>query len=165
MSKAKRTSRQPARGGPRKPLPPARRWRVRRDWLALAVVAGIAGAVAVVAFFVAGTDGATFKSNPVAATDDSVTAGATLYQNNCLLCHGPQGRGGALAADLRVHVAARIDGFLFDRISNGFLATPGQNSMPAFKDQLSETERWHLVNFLRTAFGKITPVLPKDIAQ
>ena len=139
---------------------------MRRDWLALAVVAGIAGAVGVAAFFVAGPDGkAAFKSNPVAATDASVAAGATLYQTNCQVCHGPQGRGGALAADLRVHVAVRIDGFLFDRISNGFSATPGQNTMPAFKDQLGETERWHLVNFLRTAFGKITPVLPEDMSQ
>ena len=154
MSRAKRTSGQPAR------------WRLRRDWLALAVIAGIAGTVGVVAFFVAGPDGgAAFKSNPIAATDASVAAGATLFQSNCQVCHGPQGRGGALAADLRVHVAARIDGFLFDRISNGFPAPTGQNSMPAFKDQLTETERWHLVNFLRTAFGKITPVLPEDMSQ
>ena len=154
MIKTKRRGGQPAR------------WRLRRDWLALAAIAGIAGAVGVAAFFVAGPDGgATFKSNPVAATDGSVAAGAALYQKNCQVCHGPQGRGGALAADLRVHVAARIDGFLFDRISNGFPAPTGQNSMPAFKDQLSETERWHLVNFLRETFGKITPVLPEDMSQ
>lgn len=104
------------------------------------------------------------RTNPVPATDESLAIGAGLFENNCQICHGADGKGGSLAPDLTLHVPAHGDGFLFGSISEGFPVDSAEPLMPAFKAQLTETERWHLVNFLRDAFGEgnIEPVLPDD---
>ncbi len=106
------------------------------------------------------------RTNPVPATEESLAIGAGLFlENNCQVCHGADGRGGPLAPDLTVHIPTREDGFLFGRISEGFPVGSTEQLMPAFKDQLTETERWHLVNFLRDAFGEIDPVLPEETSS
>ncbi len=96
-------------------------------------------------------------SNPVQATVDSVTAGAALYQASCAVCHGADARGGGPGAgataipppDLRSgHLVGHTDGEIFTWITRGL---PG--GMPAWGSELSETERWHLVNFLRSING------------
>ncbi|MEK7215063.1 MAG: CopD family protein [Chloroflexota bacterium] len=93
--------------------------------------------------------------NPYPATDDSIRSGEAVYQANCLSCHGATGRGDGPAglvlnpkpADFRVHMAAgHTDGELFNWLSNGFPGT----AMPAFGDKLTEEQRWHAVNFIRT---------------
>lgn len=96
--------------------------------------------------------------NPIQADDESLAAGAALYAANCVVCHGETGQGdGPTAkelekkpADLHAdHVQDNSDGALFHIISHGRPDTP----MPAWEDVLSEEERWHVVNFLRT-FGE-----------
>jgi mono/diheme cytochrome c family protein len=92
--------------------------------------------------------------NPVPATAQSVNTGRLLYEANCLACHGVRGRGdGPLARslnppplDLMVHGPVHTDGELFGWISEGVTGT----AMPSFADRLTETERWHLVNYLRS---------------
>ncbi len=108
--------------------------------------------------------GACSGGNPVPATEESVAIGASLFENNCQVCHGVDGKGSSLAPDLTMHLPTRADGFLFGRISEGFPVDSTEQLMPAFNDQLTETERWHLVNFLRDAFseGKMDPVLPGE---
>lgn len=96
--------------------------------------------------------GGTLPTNPIEATEDSIATGARLYQGNCLICHGTDGRGSPLAPDLTVHVLTRKDGFLFERISRGFPADSELKTMPSFGSVFSEMERWHLVNFLRETF-------------
>ncbi len=101
------------------------------------------------------------SANPVPPSSESIMAGAILFEVNCRLCHGQDGRGSDLAADLTVHVPTRGEQFLFGRISEGFDGGAQLNSMPAFKSILTERERWHLVNFLQDAFGQVSPVLPE----
>lgn len=100
---------------------------------------------------------ATEVENPIAASEDSITAGATLYAENCAVCHGETGEGdGPTAeglepppADLHAtHVQANTDGALFYIISHGRPDT----AMPPWDNTLTEEERWHLVNYIRT-FG------------
>jgi copper transport protein len=103
---------------------------------------------------------ATGLANPVPATDRSIASGKTLYEQNCLPCHGPQGKGDGPAglalrpppADLTVHTAPGVhpDGQLFEWITNGY---PG-SVMPAFGELLTEEQRWDLVNYIRTFGGK-----------
>jgi mono/diheme cytochrome c family protein len=98
--------------------------------------------------------------NPVPASPDSIAAGAELYRAQCVSCHGVNGRGdGPLAltlnprpADLSVHTVPGVhtDLELYDWITNGF---PG-SAMPAFAQILSDTQRWHLVNYIRTLAPK-----------
>jgi mono/diheme cytochrome c family protein len=49
---------------------------------------------------------------------------------------------------LRTHLDQHTDGDLFYWITNGL---PG--GMPAWGDKLSETDRWNLINYLRSVNG------------
>lgn len=94
--------------------------------------------------------------NPVAKTAESVSAGRSLYQLYCVSCHGEDLRGNGAAAagmnplpsDLLAPHAQKTltEGGLFWVITNGSKGT----AMPAWGEQISETDRWHLVNFIRS---------------
>ncbi|HEX5414075.1 MAG TPA: copper resistance protein CopC [Chloroflexota bacterium] len=88
------------------------------------------------------------------ATPQSIADGQQVYAQNCLACHGPGARGdGPLAAtinprpsDLVVHVPQHTDAELEAWIADGF---PG-SAMPAWKDKLTEQQRWDVLNYLKT---------------
>ncbi|HZP57135.1 MAG TPA: copper resistance protein CopC [Dehalococcoidia bacterium] len=94
--------------------------------------------------------------NPVKPTQQSVDAGRALFQQNCTVCHGVDGRGdGPQAAsldpapsDFRLHTPYHTDQQFFGFIANGY---PG-SAMPAWRAQFSDEDIWNLVNFLRAAF-------------
>lgn len=91
--------------------------------------------------------------NPVAATEESIAAGAQLFEANCAACHGADARGGGPQAgttpvrppSLISHGDDHSDAELFAVLSDGL---PG--GMPAWRDLVSETDRWHLVNYIRS---------------
>ena len=95
-------------------------------------------------------------ANPVERTAESVERGAALFAANCASCHGETGAGdGPLAdslpappANFTVHVPFHPDGVLFAWITDGIRGT----GMPSWSPQLSDQERWQLVNFLRASF-------------
>jgi copper transport protein len=96
------------------------------------------------------------QANPIVPSAESVAAGKAIYDVRCGPCHGVAGKGdGPLGlalnprpADLTLHAIPGVhtDAQLFDWITNGF---PG-SAMPAFRSMLSDTDRWNLVNFIRT---------------
>jgi mono/diheme cytochrome c family protein len=95
--------------------------------------------------------------NPIARDDRSISLGRAVYAKNCLSCHGPRGRGdgpavGRLNADVpdltSESVQSDSDGTLFGVI------TKGSKPMPAYRKLLNEEQRWHVVNYVRSAFGK-----------
>lgn len=96
------------------------------------------------------------QANPIPPNRDSITAGGAVYAISCAPCHGASGQGDGPVgltmnprpADLTQHAFPGIhpDAQLYEWITNGF---PGTR-MPAFKSSLSDTDRWHLVNFIRT---------------
>jgi copper transport protein len=98
--------------------------------------------------------------NPIPANQESVMAGEHVFTVNCAPCHGPGGKGdGPLGlvlnprpADLTLHAIPGVhtDAQLFEWVTNGF---PGSR-MPPFKTTLSDTDRWNLVNFIRTLAPK-----------
>ena len=100
------------------------------------------------------------QANPIAPNAESVAAGQALFSNYCVPCHGVFGKGdGPLGltlnprpADLTFHAIPGVhtDAQLFEWVSNGF---PGSR-MPAFKGRLSDTDRWNLVNYIRTMAPK-----------
>jgi mono/diheme cytochrome c family protein len=97
--------------------------------------------------------------NPIEATEESVAKGKELYlakmKGNCVFCHGETGAGNQenlpklrrRPADIsnKEHLAEITDGELFWMISKGI-----NGIMPAGEKRMTEEERWHVVNFVRT---------------
>ena len=93
------------------------------------------------------------KKNPIAPTQESIAAGQKIYSKTCAMCHGKSGDAdGPAVIELDIHpaklsdsqLATESDGALFWKI------TTGKKPMPAFGKRLSESDRWHLVNYIRT---------------
>ncbi len=97
--------------------------------------------------------------NPLPRTREIVAQGQELFQANCAACHGPRGYGDGPAGKalspppanlnrlMKMRMMAR-DNYLIWTISEGGKAF--QTAMPAFKETLSEEERWKIIWFLRT---------------
>jgi mono/diheme cytochrome c family protein len=92
--------------------------------------------------------------NPVPATPASIEAGRANYLKHCKSCHGIHGDGNGERAnrlsampsdftDARA-MSRETDGALFWKIAHG------RRPMPGFQNKLTETERWELVDYLRT---------------
>jgi mono/diheme cytochrome c family protein len=100
------------------------------------------------------------QANPIPPNSQSIAAGQTLFKTNCVPCHGTSGKGDGPVgltlnprpADLTLHAVPGVhtDAQLYEWITNGF---PG-SAMPAWKTQISDTDRWNLVNFIRTLAPK-----------
>ena len=93
------------------------------------------------------------KKNPITSTGDSIAAGQKIYSKTCMTCHGKGGDAdGPAVIELNIHpaklsdpqLATESDGSLFWKI------TTGKKPMPAYGKRLSETDRWNLVNYVRT---------------
>lgn len=93
------------------------------------------------------------KKNPVAANQDSIKAGEQVYIKRCLSCHGTGGNGdGPDAADLGIYPAKFSDPRLRAESDGAFYwkITVGKKPMPGYGTRLSETDRWNVINYLRT---------------
>ncbi|HTG87224.1 MAG TPA: cytochrome c [Pyrinomonadaceae bacterium] len=104
-------------------------------------------------------DDADKTKNPTEATAESIAKGKELYlertKGNCIFCHGETGSGNeANLARLRrkpanlsnkERMTAMTDGEVFWKISKGITGI-----MPAGEKRMSEEERWHVVNYVRT---------------
>ena len=96
--------------------------------------------------------------NPTTADDASIARGAELYNINCKICHGQTAQGnGPIAAFLANKpanltspvVQSKSDGSIFLTITNGV-----EGKMPALNENFTVSERWDLVNFVRTLAAK-----------
>lgn len=92
------------------------------------------------------------RVNPVTLDDDSTARGRNVYVNNCAVCHGDNIEGmkseeSSLemdTPDLKKRLLTHTDGDFFWKIMNG------RGEMPSFGDDLSETEVWDVINYLRS---------------
>ena len=95
-------------------------------------------------------------TNPISRTTATSAAGAELYRVNCSMCHGTEGLGdGRVSAFLLAYgyvaapnltaegTAAKSDGDVYGILTNGI------NVMPTFKNLLSPSDRWLLVDYIR----------------
>ncbi len=91
--------------------------------------------------------------NPVPVSEKSLVYGQFLYDTNCAVCHGMEGHGDGTIVEAG-HFGApptlnsdglrgQPDGVLYHII------TYGQNSMWPYKNNLTEMERWAVVNYIR----------------
>ena len=96
--------------------------------------------------------------NPTAADDASIARGAELYAINCKMCHGQTAEGTGPIAPFLANkpanltspvVQSKSDGSIFLTISNGVAG-----KMPALNENFLVSERWDLVNYIRTLKAK-----------
>jgi putative copper resistance protein D len=116
-------------------------------------LAGLAASVALLTWLLAvPAHPTTYAASPVPYTTESIVRGKELYVQNCLGCHGPQGRGdGALGrslpdkpADLTERSPRHRDGDVFWWIAHGIPGTP----MPGLRPGVRDVDIWHLIQFL-----------------
>lgn len=91
--------------------------------------------------------------NPIKDDKEFTKAGKKSFQQLCVICHGNFGKGDGLAGaalnpkptDLTLpEIQKQSDGALYWKI------TEGRSPMAGYKDALTETNRWQLVNYIRT---------------
>lgn len=98
------------------------------------------------------------KESPVKADERSLQNGSLLFQANCAPCHGEKGQGdGPFAKRLNTRPSdlnqMRGDGsdyHIFLQISLG------DGDMPD-RAQLSDRDKWDIVNFIQTTIKKTSP--------
>ncbi len=90
--------------------------------------------------------------NPISRTDTSVKRGRRVFEINCIMCHGAEGKGDGPVGEKFLPQPANLheeriqklsDADLYKRITFGF------GSMPSFKKRIPPVNRWDLVNYLR----------------
>lgn len=100
-------------------------------------------------------DAAKSINNPVSLNDKSLSAkkGKRIFKTRCMICHGATGVGngaGGKALNPRPQnltlpmVQKQSDGELFWKVTNG------RNAMIKWGPILSESERWDVINYVRT---------------
>ncbi|OYU97049.1 MAG: cytochrome C [Bacteroidetes bacterium B1(2017)] len=98
-------------------------------------------------------DAAVKKANPIKSDAASVKEGKDLYAQHCKSCHGAKGKGdGSKAEKIDIscgdfsspEIAKMTDGELY------WKTTEGRKPMPSYKEKLSDSERWKVINYLRT---------------
>ncbi|HEY6204361.1 MAG TPA: cytochrome c [Candidatus Limnocylindria bacterium] len=134
------------------------------EWRRFAISAGVLGVLVVVSYALAFTVApniptpavpftARFVQNPTPDTRQSIDSGRAAFQANCAICHGPRALGDGPQAfvlnpkpvNLQLHVPQHAPGEVYYWITNGVAGT----GMPAWKDTLSETQRWEVVRYLQ----------------
>jgi len=96
--------------------------------------------------------------NPVEATKESIAEGKDLYAKYCQHCHGKTGKGDGPVVASGVYPAAppSYDSDRVKKLSDGKFfhsITMGINAMGPHGSMLSPTERWHVINYVKTLRG------------
>ena len=91
--------------------------------------------------------------NPLKGNAEATSEGKKIYTQYCVTCHGDKGKGNGIAAPglsrppadhTSDFVQNQTDGALF------WIIREGNNPMPTYKTVLTETQRWQVVNYIRT---------------
>lgn len=91
--------------------------------------------------------------NPQKANVVTIRAGKKLYDQFCSICHGKRGKGDGMAGMALKPRPANFTKPLIQKQTDGAIywkITEGKPPMAAYKDVLTEEQRWQLVNFIRS---------------
>jgi len=106
------------------------------------------------------------KASNVRADADAISHGKYIWDVHCLSCHGKDGKGTGPTAESLSQLPAGLsnsfhnalgigDASLYWRVSEGGTVEPFQSlgsEMPAFKDELDESERWDVLAYVYAFF-------------
>jgi len=100
---------------------------------------------------VADQDAATKLVNPIQPTAESVTKGRQLFMIYCTPCHGTSGTGNGTVGEKLILRPFDLTSDMVQTLPDGFIfgyLTFGGAVMPSYANDLSPTERWHVINFV-----------------
>jgi len=89
--------------------------------------------------------------NPVKATEASIKKGKEIYEKKCALCHGARGDGKGLAAGGLNPKPTNFKDSHGEKMTDGehfWKITTGRGGMPSYAKDLTEEERWHVINYV-----------------
>ncbi len=92
-------------------------------------------------------------TNSIASSNGSIKLGKILYKQYCAICHGDKGKGDGLAGMSLKPRPANFTKEDIQKQSDGAIywkLTEGKSPMAGYKETLSEKQRWHLVNYIRS---------------
>jgi mono/diheme cytochrome c family protein len=97
-------------------------------------------------------------TNPLPGSEENLSHGRHIYEQNCAACHGPQGLGdGPAGKSLQPPPANLVglnrmpivsDGYLYWTVAEG--GVPVGSAMPPFKDALKPGDIWAVILYLQT---------------
>lgn len=102
--------------------------------------------------------------NPVAASEASLNQGRKLFKIYCSACHGLTGKADS-PVSTKIGAIDLTDSYVQNDLSEGWIwgtITFGSYVMPSYgvvgegggSNDLSVTERWHVVNYIKHALAK-----------
>ena len=91
--------------------------------------------------------------NPVKSDANSLKEGKDIFAQQCKSCHGPKGKGDGPKAEKIDISCGDFTGDDMGKQTDGELfwkTTEGRKPMPSFKEKLSDSERWAVINYVRS---------------
>jgi mono/diheme cytochrome c family protein len=90
--------------------------------------------------------------NPIAPSYEAMTRGKRVFENDCSHCHGPRGRGDGPIAKAYPMFSFPVASPASYELKDGTLfhiITYGRNLMPSHASQVTQTDRWKVILYLR----------------
>ena len=92
------------------------------------------------------------RKNPITSNLASVNEGKNIFIKNCAKCHGNNAEGlkatetglNKNTGNLKKRLKGHSEGDFFWKIQNG------KGEMPSFVDKLSQTQIWHVINYIKS---------------
>jgi mono/diheme cytochrome c family protein len=97
-------------------------------------------------------DQASKMRNPLPITRAVMERGRHVFNNSCIVCHGPGGEGDGTVES---HGYPRPPSLMSEKVRNYTdgrifnIVSMGQNIMPSYAAQFSQSDRWAVIHYLR----------------
>ncbi len=93
------------------------------------------------------------EKNPFSGNPEAIKKGKGIFEKNCQVCHGDDGKGG-IGPSLRDNVWLNKEGDISDGKLFSIIADGTQAGMPPFGTQIDKDGIWSLVSYIRSIQGK-----------
>ena len=103
-------------------------------------------------------DEAAKRENPVKPTESSIAEGKKLFGYQCTMCHGEKGDGkGELVETMNLKTKDWTNAESLKDFTDGamfYVIDKGKGHMPSQEGRMSATQKWNLINYIRSLAKK-----------